>query len=129
MVWIYSSNLLGTKSTTRRDELCDANKRINLTIKHNQLNSGLLITASTSRAKSASDAQILSAAIDGTALNVEKGSYQLQSAEGGATYTILVTAKVKDKNVTFTVTPVTRATCLCKCPTRSQRMVRRNRAF
>ena len=84
-------------------KLCDANKRINLTIKHNQLNSGLLDYRFDLKGKRRRR-QILSAAIDGTALNVEKGSYQLQSAEGGATYTILVTAKVKDKNVTFTVT-------------------------
>lgn len=56
------------------------------------------------KGKSAADAQILSATIDGTALNPEKGSYQLTASEGGATYTILVTAKVGDKTVTFTVT-------------------------
>ena len=92
------------KSATRRENLCDANKRINLTLKHNQLNSGLLDYRFDLKGKSAADAQILSATIDGTALNPEKGSYQLTASEGGATYTILVTAKVDDKTVTFTVT-------------------------
>ena len=92
------------KSTTRREELCNADKRVNLTVKHNQLQNGELLYKFGLKGKSASDAQIISAAIDGTALNTEKGSYQLQSAENGATYTILVTAKVKEKNVTFTVT-------------------------
>ena len=92
------------KSVTAQTVLCDADKRINLTIKHNQLSNGELLYKFGLKGKSANDAQILSATIDGTALNTDKGSYQLQSAEGGATYTILVTAKVKDKNVTFTVT-------------------------
>ena len=92
------------KSTVRREELCDANKRVNLTVKHNQLQNGELLYKFGLKGKSASDAQILSATIDGTALNTEKGSYQLQSAAGGTTYTILVTAKVKEKTVTFTVT-------------------------
>lgn len=92
------------KPVTAQNLLCDADKRVNLTIKHNQLDNGLLDYRFALKGKSASDAQIVSATIDNTALNTEKGSYQLQSAEGGATYTILVTAKVKDKTVTFTLT-------------------------
>ena len=92
------------KSVTAQTLLCDADKRVNLTVKHNQLQNGELLYKFGLKGKSASDAQILSATIDGAALNTEKGSYQLQSAEGGTTYTILVTAKVKEKTVTFTVT-------------------------
>ena len=92
------------KSITAQTLLCDADKRVNLTIKHNQLSNAELLYKFGLKGKSASDTQILSATIDGTALNPEKGSYQLQASEGGATYTILVTAKVKDKTVTFTVT-------------------------
>ncbi len=92
------------KPVTAQNLLCDADKRVNLTIKHNQLDNGLLDYRFALKGKSASDAQILSATIDGTALNTEKGSYQLQSSESGTTYTILVTADVKGKPVTFTVT-------------------------
>lgn len=92
------------KSVTAQTVLCDADKRVNLTVKHNQLQNGELLYKFGLKGKSANDAQILSATIDGTALNTEKGSYQLMASEGGATYTILVTAKVKEKNVTFTVT-------------------------
>ena len=92
------------KSVTAQTLLCDADKRVNLTVKHNQLQNGELLYKFGLKGKSASDAQIVSATIDGTALNPEKGSYQLQSAEGGATYTILVTAKAGNKTVTFTIT-------------------------
>ena len=92
------------KPVTAQNLLCDADKRVNLTIKHNQLDNGLLDYRVALKGKSASDAQILSATIDGTALNTEKGSYQLQSSESGTTYTILVTADVNGKPVTFTVT-------------------------
>ena len=66
------------KPVTAQNLLCDADKRVNLTIKHNQLDNGLLDYRFALKGKSASDAQILSATIDGTALNTEKGSYQLQ---------------------------------------------------
>ena len=92
------------KSVTAQTLLCDADKRVNLTIKHNQLQNGELLYKFGLKGKSANDAQILSATIDNTALNPEKGSYQLTASEGGTTYTILVSAKVKDKTVTFTVT-------------------------
>ena len=92
------------KSVTARTVLCGADKRVNLTIKHNQLQSGELLYKFGLKGKNANDAQIISASIDGAALNTEKGSYQLQSAESGTTYTILVTAKVKEKTAAFTVT-------------------------
>lgn len=92
------------KSVTAQTVLCDADKRVNLTVKHNQLQNGELLYKFGIKGKSASDAQIVSATIDGTALNTDKGSYQLQSAEGGAAYTLLVTAKINDKTVTFTIT-------------------------
>ena len=92
------------KSVTAQNVLCEADKRVNLTVKHNQLQNGELLYKFGLKGKSANDAQILSTTIDGTALNPEKGSYQLTAAEGGATYTILVTAKVKEKTVTFTLT-------------------------
>ena len=92
------------KSVTAQNVLCEADKRVNLTVKHNQLQNGELLYKFGLKGKSANDAQIVSATIDSTALNTEKGSYQLTAAEGGATYTILVTAKVGDKTVTFTLT-------------------------
>ncbi len=54
--------------------------------------------------KSAEDAQITSASFNGAAMNTDSGSVQLESAENGATYTVLVTAAVKERTVTFTVT-------------------------
>ena len=92
------------KSVTSQTVLCDADKRINLAVKHNQLSNGELLYKFGLTGRSAKDAQIVSAAIDGAALNTEKGSYQLQSSESGTTYTILVTAEVNGKPVTFTVT-------------------------
>ena len=92
------------KSVTAQNVLCGADKRVNLAVKHNQLQSGELLYKFGLKGKSANDAQIVSATIDSTALNTEKGSYQLTASEGGATYTILLTAKVKEKTVTFTLT-------------------------
>ncbi|MFQ6937008.1 MAG: hypothetical protein ACLRSV_00480 [Oscillospiraceae bacterium] len=37
-------------------------------------------------------------------MNTDSGSVQLESAENSASYTVLVTAAVKDRTVNFTVT-------------------------
>ncbi len=92
------------KGVTAQGLLCDANDRANLAVKHNQVSGSELLYKLKLKGESASEAQIVSASVDGTPLNTEKGSFPLQSAEGGAVYTVLVTAEVQDKTVTFTVT-------------------------
>lgn len=92
------------KSVTAQTLLCDADKRAGLTVKHNQLQNSELLYKLSLKGKSAGEAQIVSAAVDGSPINSEKGSLQLQAAEGGATYTVLVTAAANGRTVTFTVT-------------------------
>ena len=92
------------KSVTAQTVLCDADKRAALTIKHNQISNSELLYKLALTGRSAEDAQITSASFNGAAMNTDSGSVQLESAENGATYTVLVTAAVKDRTVTFTVT-------------------------
>lgn len=92
------------KSVTAQNVLCDADKRAAMTIKHNQINNSELLYKLGLTGRSAQDAQITSASFNGAAMNTDSGSVQLESAENGATYTVLVTAAVKDRTVTFTVT-------------------------
>ena len=92
------------KSVTAQQVLCDADKRAALTIKHNQINNSELLYKLGLTGRSAEDAQITSASFNGAAMNTDSGSVQLESAENGATYTVLVAAKVKERTVTFTVT-------------------------
>ena len=92
------------KSVTAQTVLCDADKRAALTIKHNQINNSELLYKLTLTGKSAEDAQITSASFNGAAMNTDSGSVQLESAENSASYTVLVTAAVKDRTVNFTVT-------------------------
>lgn len=92
------------KSVTAQQILCDADKRAALTIKHNQISNSELLYKLGLTGRSAEDAQITSASFNGASMSTDSGSVQLESAENGATYTILVAAKVKDRTVTFTVT-------------------------
>ena len=89
------------RSVTRRDTLCAANGGASLTIKHNQLKDGLLQYQLALTGRSADKAAITSATLDSTTLSMEAGSIQLQSAEGGASYTIVVTAESGGKTITF----------------------------
>lgn len=92
------------KSVTAQNVLCDADKRAALTIKHNQINNSELLYKLGLTGRSAQDAQITSASFNGAAMSTDNGSARLESAENGATYTVLVTAKVKERTVNFTVT-------------------------
>ena len=92
------------KSVTSQTVLCDADKRAALTIKHNQINNSELLYKLGLTGRSAQDAQITSASFNGAAMSTDNGSARLESAENGATYTVLVTAKVKERTVNFTVT-------------------------
>lgn len=92
------------KSVTAQTVLCDADKRAALTIKHNQINNSELLYKLGLTGRSAQDAQITSASFNGAAMSTDNGSARLESAENGATYTVLVTAKVKERTVNFTVT-------------------------
>mgnify|MGYP000148056995 FL=1 len=92
------------KSVTAQTVLCDADKRAALTIKHNQINNSELLYKLGLTGRSAQDAQITSASFNGAAMSTDSGSARLESAENGATYTVLVTAKVKERTVNFTVT-------------------------
>lgn len=92
------------KSVTAQTVLCDADKRAALTIKHNQINNSELLYKLGLTGRSAHDAQITSASFNGAAMSTDNGSARLESAENGATYTVLVTAKVKERTVNFTVT-------------------------
>ena len=92
------------KSVTAQNVLCDADKRAALTIKHNQINNSELLYKLGLTGRSAQDAQITSASFNGAAMSTDSGSARLESAENGATYTVLVTAKVKERTVNFTVT-------------------------
>ena len=47
---------------------------------------------------------ILRPCFNGAAMNTDSGSVQLESAENGASYTVLVTAAVKERTVNFTIT-------------------------
>lgn len=92
------------KSVTAQNVLCDADKRAALTIKHNQINNSELLYKLGLTGRSAQDAQITSASFNGAAMSTDNGSVQLEATESGATYTALVTAKVKERTVNFTVT-------------------------
>lgn len=92
------------KSVTAQTVLCDADKRAALTIKHNQISNSELLYKLGLTGRSAQDAQITSASFNGAAMSTDNGSARLESAENGATYTVLVTAKVKERTVNFTVT-------------------------
>ena len=92
------------KSVTAQTVLCDADKRAALTLKHNQINNSELLYKLGLTGRSAQDAQITSASFNGAAMSTDNGSARLESAENGATYTVLVTAKVKERTVNFTVT-------------------------
>lgn len=92
------------KSVTAQTVLCDADKRAALTIKHNQINNSELLYKLGLTGRSAHDAQITSASFNGAAMSTDNGSARLESAENGATYTVLVTSKVKERTVNFTVT-------------------------
>lgn len=92
------------KSVTAQTVLCDADKRAALTIKHNQINNSELLYKLGLTGRSAQDAQITSASFNGAAMSTDNGSARLESAENGASYTVLVTAKVKERTVNFTVT-------------------------
>lgn len=92
------------RSVTAQQLLCDADKRTALTIKHNQVNHSELLYGISLTGKSAEDAQITSASFNGTSINLDSGSLQLGSEENSVTYTVLVSAKVKDRSVTFTIT-------------------------
>ena len=89
------------RSVTRRDTLCAANGGASLTIKHNQLKDGLLQYQLALTGRSADKAAITSATLNSDALSTDAGSIQLQSAEGGASYTIVVTAESGGKTITF----------------------------
>lgn len=89
------------RSSTRHDTLCAANGGASLTIKHNQLNDGLLRYQLALTGRSADKAAITSATLDGTTTPNPDGSIQLQSAAGGASYTLVVTAESGGKTVTF----------------------------
>lgn len=89
------------RSVTRRDTLCAANGGASLTIKHNQLKDGLLQYQLALTGRSADKAAITSATLDSTTLSMEAGSIQLQSAAGGTSYTIVVTAESGGKTITF----------------------------
>ena len=92
------------KSVTAQTVLCDADKRAALTIKHNQINNSELLYKLGLTGRSAQDAQITSASFNGAAMSTDSGSVRLASAENGASYTVLVTAQVKERTVNFTVT-------------------------
>ena len=92
------------KSVTAQNVLCDADKRAAMTIKHNQINNSELLYKLGLTGRSAQDAQITGASFNGAAMSTDSGSVQLDATESGATYTALVTAKIKDRTVTFTVT-------------------------
>ena len=92
------------KSVTSQTVLCDADKRAALTIKHNQINNSELLYKLGLTGRSAQDAQITSASFNGAAMSTDNGSARLESAENGASYTVLVTAAVKERTVNFTVT-------------------------
>ena len=92
------------KSVTSRQVLCDADKRAALTIKHNQINNSELLYKLGLSGRSAEDAQITSASFNGAAMSTDSGSVRLASAENGASYTVLVTAQVKERTVNFAVT-------------------------
>ena len=92
------------KSVTARQVLCDADKRAALTIKHNQINGSELLYKLGLTGRSAEDAQITSASFNGAAMSTDSGSVRLASAENGASYTVLVTAQVKERTVNFAVT-------------------------
>lgn len=77
--------------------LCDADKRAALTIKHNQINGSELLYKLGLTGRSAQDAQITSASFNGAAMSTDSGSVRLEATESGATYTALVTAKVKER--------------------------------
>lgn len=51
--------------------------------------------------RSADKAAITSATLDSTTLSMEAGSIQLQSAAGGTSYTLVVTAESGGKTITF----------------------------
>ncbi len=92
------------KSVTAQQILCDADKRAALTIKHNQINNSELLYKLGLTGRSAEDAQITSASFNGASMSTDSGSAQLESAENGASYTVLVTAAVKERTVNFTIT-------------------------
>ncbi|MEI3078234.1 MAG: hypothetical protein V8T00_02635, partial [Oscillospiraceae bacterium] len=92
------------KSVTAQQLLCDANKRAALSVEHNQLNGGELLYKLELKGRSADDAQITSASCNGADISPTDGSIQLQASESGASYTVLVTAEVNGKTVTFTIT-------------------------
>ena len=92
------------KSVTAQQLLCDANQRAALSVKHNQLNGGELLYKLELKGRSADDAQITSASCNGADISPTDGSIQMQASESGASYTVLVTAEVNGKTVTFTIT-------------------------
>ena len=92
------------KSVTAQNVLCDADKRAALTIKHNQINNSELLYKLGLTGRSAQDAQITSASFNGAAMSTDSGSVRLEATDSGATYTALVTAKVKERTVNFAVT-------------------------
>lgn len=92
------------KSVTAQNVLCDADKRAALTIKHNQINNSELLYKLGLTGRSAEDAQITSASFNGASISTDSGSVQMESAENGASYTVLVTAAVKERTVNFTIT-------------------------
>lgn len=92
------------KSVTAQQVLCDADKRAALTIKHNQINNSELLYKLGLTGRSAQDAQITSASFNGAAMSTDSGSVRLEATDSGATYTALVTAKVKERTVNFAVT-------------------------
>lgn len=79
-------------------------KRAALTIKHNQISNSELLYKLGLTGRSAEDAQITSASFNGASISTDSGSVQMESAENGASYTVLVTAAVKERTVNFTIT-------------------------
>lgn len=94
------------KSVTPMELRCEANERAAVSVKHNQLTGGELLYDLALTGSSAEEAQIVSASCGSAPMQTASGSIRLEAGSAGeaTVYTILVTARAEDKDVTFTIT-------------------------
>lgn len=94
------------KGVTAMETRCEANGRTAVSIKQNQLSNGELLYALALDGRSAEEARLISASCNGTDLALDTGTLQLETGSAGTAmvYTILATAEVQGKRVSFTVT-------------------------
>lgn len=94
------------KGVTAMQTSCEVNGRAAVSIRQNQLSSGELLYDMALEGTSAEEARLVSASCDGARMEPSSGSLHLETGSGGTAmvYTILATAEVQGKTVSFTVT-------------------------